>query len=305
MRRYALILAILLPSAGPAWAQYFFQDRNPADMNVQFLGAGFDLSLETARQGRFLDSSRIMEVQHWTGAGRRLSLYAERRRAAPAGKEEPDLEHLTHLYHLADREVPVEWGVERRDRHALGTSRYRPFAVHDGQCLVWNIRYELTDTPRPDASIVGFYCQASPVSRALADALVAATGHRDLHEPVAPAPGQFRRSRGANGQGPKAPPPPMPVQIRWEGRNDFISGTMYLSSSGATGRFRAQSGGYYCKGRLRAPEQSEEQPLGTWYLACSNGEAASGTFEGISNKGGTGWGADSEGNLVWIEYGAG
>lgn len=308
MRRAAILVMLLLLPTTSATAQYFFRDLSATDMTLLFRGEGFGLTLKSARLGRFSDADRELEVQHWVGAGGRLSLYGERHAEESRETFDDDLEHLTHLYFLADRDVPVEFGTERHSVNALGHVRSRRFAVHDGQCLAWTVRFAAKTPQDGETRLLGFYCQASPVSRALAEALVSATGYRDRYEPVAPAPGQFHRTRASAGKGPASPPPPMPVQIRWEGRDAPIAGTMFLSSTGETGRFRAQGSSFYCKGRLRAqggPVPTPDNPLGTWHFACSNGAAASGTFEGISNEGGTGWGADSEGNLVWIEYGAG
>lgn len=94
-----------------------------------------------------------------------------------------------------------------------------------------------------------------------------------------------------------------PIAFSWEGYSTLAAGTATLEESGKSGRIGISlpNGEASCEGRYEYGATTK----GTWAVACSNGMAASGTFEGLgAGKGSQGNGKDTKGRAVKFTVGA-
>jgi hypothetical protein len=87
------------------------------------------------------------------------------------------------------------------------------------------------------------------------------------------------------------------IAMSWEGHEELIAGviTMNQSRNGGSVRLTLPNKMGTCAGDYAVVADRE----GTWKIACTNGETASGTFKGYgSGKGSSGVGTDSKGRKV-------
>lgn len=101
----------------------------------------------------------------------------------------------------------------------------------------------------------------------------------------------------------------VPFAASWQGVQELISGRMTYSDNGRGGTIRASLSGVEitCSGTWQlAPHErsSGDLPWGTWSLACTNGEAASGRFQSEGPGRGVGEGEDARGRRVTVRYGS-
>lgn len=106
-----------------------------------------------------------------------------------------------------------------------------------------------------------------------------------------------------------APPPPntaepesisRPIAIKWEGYPSLIAGTATIRAKGESGEMTMTlpNNDGRCTGSYRGTNQ------GTWSVACTNGLAASGTYQMRgAGLGSTGTGKDTKGRLVEFTVG--
>jgi hypothetical protein len=93
-----------------------------------------------------------------------------------------------------------------------------------------------------------------------------------------------------------------PIALQWEGKESLIAGEIEVSSEGG-GKISLSlpDNDVSCSGTFAYIDR----PAGIWTVACTNGEAAAGTFKGLgSGKGSTGQGTDNNGRSVKFTIGA-
>ena len=95
-----------------------------------------------------------------------------------------------------------------------------------------------------------------------------------------------------------------PIAFEWEGYGKLIAGQIELNQQKGGGIFSAQLPDN--EGRCTGSNSYGSKTTGTWAMSCTDGRAASGTFESFGkNKGSAGVGKDTRGRKVKYTIGAG
>ncbi|MCG5239985.1 hypothetical protein ACIU1J_01370 [Azospirillum doebereinerae] len=88
-----------------------------------------------------------------------------------------------------------------------------------------------------------------------------------------------------------------PFAVTWDGVTDLAAGMAFLEENSRVGKMKVKLPGRLgeCTGTFRFSDKVS----GTWSVACGEGEAASGTFQGAGNgQGSVGVGQDTKGRVV-------
>lgn len=94
-----------------------------------------------------------------------------------------------------------------------------------------------------------------------------------------------------------------PIAVQWEGYSDLISGTVTLNENSSGGKMAMVLPRN--EGDCQGSYTFDNKGGGSWAASCTNGLAASGTFEGFGkNKGSVGKGTDSKGRAVKFTIGS-
>jgi len=101
---------------------------------------------------------------------------------------------------------------------------------------------------------------------------------------------------------PKAEKQTRPIAVEWEGYKDLVAGHIEYETNGKQATIWATLPNN--EGRCTGRSELTSRQQGIWSVACTNGLAASGSFEGFgAGKGASGVGIDTQGRKVRFTLG--
>jgi len=115
-------------------------------------------------------------------------------------------------------------------------------------------------------------------------------------------PGDSSAIRSSDG----GPTEEFPVAFKWEGVSDLAVGTLTASTKGSEGSVSLKIDAGNCTGkweRKGGKPRTAEGSYGVWFISCGSGLSASGSYEMIGRRNGTGEGRDSDGREVTFVFG--
>ena len=120
---------------------------------------------------------------------------------------------------------------------------------------------------------------------------------------------QLAKSSKAQTLRERIPKPRRPITLHWDGKNDFAKGSaQWPPPEGGAGEMHLWLHNYAatCTGHWRWTDGdyvTSDHPRGVWFIACTNGLAANGTFASTKRVTAIGIGQDMQGRQVIFNFG--